>query len=149
MSGTNLSALELVIARAAEKHQASEQALSRARNRLQSSEAMLSQLGNYRGEYVNRLSALKQFTPDKLGNYHRFLGRLSLAMESQTHDVAQAGEMVERKQNDCLESLRRLKAVELLRNRRATAADNALRRQEQKDSDEFATRSTCRNRHCP
>ena len=75
-------------------------------------------------------------------------GRLSLALQGQEHDVTQAGQVVERQRHDCFESLRKLKAVELLRNRRAAAAQNVLKRQEQKDADEFATRSACRNRRC-
>ena len=146
MSALDQAALDIVIARAAENHQAAEKELVRARARLQSAEATFSTLENYRGEYANKLRGVTHFRTDSLGNYHRFLGRLSLALHSQKHDIVQAGKAVELQQKDCFESLRKLKAVELLRNRRASVAQAHAKRQEQKQSDEFATRSVQHNR---
>ncbi len=146
MTNTSLSALELAIAGAAEKRQAAEKALGHARNRLRASEATYATLDTFRGEYANRLRGLTRFDTGALGNYHRFLGKLGQALDSQRNDVNQARHAVEQSQHTWLASLQRLKAMTLLRDRRAAAAQISLKRLEQKQSDEFAARSARRLR---
>lgn len=146
MSKPNPTALDLAIDMAAEKHETSEKALGNARTRLQSAETTYSTLNSFRGEYAGRLRGVTRFTDDKLGNYHRFLGKLSKALDSQKLDVDQAGQAVEQQQSAWFASLKRLKAMELLRDRRAAATEKQLKRQEQKQSDEFAARSARRSR---
>jgi flagellar protein FliJ len=146
MNHANLSALELAIAGAAEKHQASEKALGHARSRLRAAEATYATLGAFRGEYANRLRGVTHFSTDALGNYHRFLGKLGQALDSQQKGVTQAGHAVAQSQQALLASLQRLKAMELLRDRRAAAVQTHLKRLEQKQSDEFAARSARRLR---
>jgi len=146
LNNANRSALDVAIAGAAEKHQASEQALGRARNRLRASEATYTTLGSFRAEYANRLRGATRLETDALGNFHRFLGKLGHALESQKNDVAQAGHAVEESQRAWFASLQRLKAMELLRARRAAADQLRLKRLEQKQSDEFAARSARRLR---
>jgi flagellar FliJ protein len=138
------SALELAIASAAEKHQASEQALGQARNRLCTSETTYATLDSFRGEYANRLRGLTRLETDALGNYHRFLGKLGHALQSQKNDVHRAGVAVEQGQNAWFATLQRLKAMELLRDRRAAAEQARQKRLEQKQSDEFAARAARR-----
>ena len=145
-NGKNPSALELAIASAADRHQASEQALGKARNRLRTSEATYATLDSFRGEYANRLRGLTRLETDALGNYHRFLGKLGHALHSQKNDVDQAGVAVEQSQHNWFATLQRLKAMELLRDRRAAAEQLRLNRLEQKQSDEFAARSARRLR---
>jgi len=144
MNSPNPSALDLAIAKAAENHVASEKALAHARTRLKSAESTFTTLDRYRGEYAGRLRDITQVSKDALGNYHRFLGKLSLALDSQKHDVDHAGRVVEEQKRGWIATLQRLKAMELLRNRRAAIAQNHLKRQEQKQSDEFAARSARR-----
>jgi flagellar FliJ protein len=146
MSNANRSALELAIAGAADKHQASEQALGRARNRLRTSEATYATLDSFRGEYANRLRGINRLETDALGNYHRFLGKLGHALDSQQNDVDQAGVAVEQSQHTWFATLQRLKAMELLRDRRAAAEPARPKRLEQKQTDEFAARSARRLR---
>lgn len=146
MSTPHPSALDLAISHAADRHLASEKELAQARKRLRSAENTYSTLDNFRGEYACKLRGVKQLNTDTLGNYHRFLGKLSLALQSQQQDVTQAGQALQQQQKDWSESLRKLKAMELLRNRRAVAAQSHVKRQEQKQSDEFATRGARRGR---
>lgn len=145
MSHPQPSALELAIAMAAQKHLASERALGNARNRLRSAESTYTTLETFRGEYASRLRSATHFKKDTLGNYHRFLGKLSMALDSQKNDVDSAGQAVAQQQSAWFASLQRLKAMELLRSRRAATAQTRLKRQEQKQSDEFAARSARRS----
>lgn len=144
MSGNAVSPLQLAIERAAEKHQASEKALGQAQNRLRTSQATYTTLDNFRGEYANRLRGVTRVQTGALGNYHRFLGKLGQALQSQRNDVDQASHAVEQNRQDWFATLQRLKAMELLLERRAAAADARLKRQEQKQSDEYAARSARR-----
>lgn len=145
MSNPQPSALDLAIDMASEKHAASEKALVNARARLRSAESTYSTLNAFRGEYAARLRGVTQFNKDALGNYHRFLGKLETALDSQKSDVKQASEAVVQQQSEWFCTLRRLKAMELLRNRRAATVQNRLKRQEQKQTDEFAARSARRS----
>jgi flagellar FliJ protein len=140
MRKDDLSVLALAIAGAAEKHQATEKALGQARNRLRTAEATYATLDSFRGEYANRLRGLTRFDTNALGNYQRFLGKLGQALDSQQHDVSQAGQAVAQSRDAWFATLQRLKAMELLRDRRAAAAQLRLKRQEQKQSDEYAAR---------
>jgi flagellar FliJ protein len=142
MSQSNLSALEWAIRSAAEKHQAAEKILGQTRNRLRSAEATYATLDNFRGEYANRLRSVTRFDTTALEIYHRFLGKLEHALDSQKNDVTQAGNAVEQSQSAWFATLQRLKAMELLRDRRTAAAQIRQKRQEQKQSDEFAARSS-------
>lgn len=146
MSKPNLSALDLAIGMAAEKHETSEKALGNARTRLRGAETTYLTLDQFRGEYAGRLRGVTRFADDKLGNYHRFLGKLSLALDNQKLDVDQAGQALEQQKSAWFATLKRLKAMELLRDRRAAVAEKQLKRQEQKQSDEFAARSARRAR---
>lgn len=146
MSKPNSSALDLAINIASEKHETSEKALGQARTRLRTAETTYTTLNSFRGEYAGRLRSVTRFADDKLGNYHRFLGKLSVALDSQKRDVDQAEHVVEQQKNAWFATLKRLKAMELLRDRRAAAAEKQLKRQEQKQSDEFAARSARRSR---
>ncbi len=147
MSQSARSALDLAIDSAAEKHEASEKALGEARRRLRTSQATYSTLDNFRGEYAGRLRGVTRLTTSTLGNFHRFLGKLGQALDSQLNDVNQAGQAVTQGQQAWSATLQRLKAMELLRERRAAAAQLRERRQEQKQSDEYAARSARRLRH--
>jgi len=147
MSQSPNSALDLAIAKAAEEHQAAEQALALARGRLRAAETTYATLSNFNGEYEGRLRGVNRLSKDSLGNYHRFLDKLALALDSQRNDVDQAGQAVAQQKTAWFASLRRLKAMELLRERRAAAARTKIMRLEQKQSDEFAARSSRRKQH--
>lgn len=148
MSKAHPSALELAIAQADEKHEAAQKALALARNRLRNSQATYATLDNFRGDYANRLRAVTHAAKDTLGNYHRFIGKLEQALHSQQQDVARADQAVEQSEHTWSAARRRLKAMELLRDRRAAAAQAREKRLEQKQSDEYAARSTRRlHRH--
>ncbi len=149
MSKTNPSALELAIAGAAERHRASEKTLGQARSRLRASEATYDTLDNFRGEYANRLRGVTRFDTNTLGNFQRFLGKLGQALDSQKSDVSKAGHAVEQSCDVWFATLKRLKAMELLRDRRTAAAQLRLKRLEQKQSDEFAARSARRSLRSP
>jgi flagellar FliJ protein len=144
MSQAKPTALDLAIAGAAEKHQAAEKALGQARNRLRSSEATYNILDTFRNEYANRLRGVTRFNTDALGNFHRFLGKLGHAVDTQRSDITQVGCEVERTRQAWSASLQRLRAMELLRERRAAAAQLHLKRLEQKQTDEFAARTARR-----
>lgn len=146
MSKPYPSALDLAIAQADEKHETAQKALALARNRLRSSQATYDTLDHFRGDYANRLRGVTHAATDTLGNYHRFLGKLGQALHSQQQDLARAGQAVEQSQHSWFAALRRLRAMELLRERRAAAAEARAKRLEQKQSDEFAARSTRRLR---
>lgn len=147
MSKANPSVLELAISSAADKHQASEKALGQARQRLRTAEGTYATLESFRGEYANRLRGVTRFDTQGLGNYHRFLGKLQQALNSQQQDVNQAGAAVTQSRDAWFATLQRLKAMELLRERRAAAAQLREKRLEQKQSDEYAARSARRLRH--
>lgn len=140
MGRANTSALDLAIAQAADQHLAAEKALADARNRLRTAESTWTTLDTYRGEYAKRLRGISTSNRDTLGNYHRFLDKLSAALDTQQQDVLQAEQAVAGQQARWSQTLRRLKSMELLRNRRAAAAQAQLIRQEQKQSDEYAAR---------
>jgi flagellar FliJ protein len=144
MSAGQSRALDLAIAQAADKHQAAEKALGQARNRLRSAEATYGTLNGFCGEYAGRLRGINRFSKDSLANYHRFLGKLGHALASQKIDVDAAGHAVSQQQAAWQDALRRLKAMELLRDQRAAAALARQQRQDQKLTDEFAARSTRR-----
>jgi flagellar FliJ protein len=141
MSNGANTALDLAIDQASEKHTASEKALAYARTRLSAAESTYATLHGFRGEYAQRLRGINAFSKDALGNYHRFLGKLSLALDNQQKDRDQAAQTVEQRTQEWFATLQRVKAMELLRNRRAAALEQQLKRQEQKQSDEFAARS--------
>jgi flagellar FliJ protein len=144
MSTGRPTALDLAIARAADMHQASEKALSQSRNRLRSAVATYGTLSAYCGEYAGRLRGMGRFSKDALSNYHRFLGKLDHALASQKNDVETAGQAVSQQQAAWQASLRRLKAMEWLRDQRAAAALGRQQRLEQKRTDEFAARGARR-----
>lgn len=145
MNRTNTSALELAIAQAAEQHLAAEKALAGARSRLRHAKSTWTTLDTYRGEYAKRLRGISTSNRDALGNYHRFLDKLAAALDTQQQDVHQAEQAVNEQQARWSQSLRRLKSMELLRNRRIAAAQIQIMRQEQKQSDEFAARIASRS----
>lgn len=145
MSQAKTSALDLAIAQAAEHHLAAEKTLAGARTRLRSAQSTWTTLDTYRGEYAKRLRAISTSNKDTLGNYHRFLDKLTVALDTQQQDVNQAEQTVNEQQTRWFHTLRRLKSMELLRSRRAAAAQAKIMRQEQKQSDEFAARIAYRS----
>ena len=145
MSTPHPTPLDLAISQAAKARLAAERELAAARTRLQSAEMTYSTLDNYRGDYAKRLRSVTQAETPTLGNFHRFLDKLSLALQSQQHDVARAESNVAYQQSGYFESLKRFKAMEQLRSRRAATAMSRQNRQEQKQSDEFAAHTVRRN----
>jgi flagellar FliJ protein len=134
------SALDLAIEQATQRHLGEEKALAGARTQLHNAQTTHATLDAYRAEYAGRLRHVATATQQALLNHRRFLDKLTLALDQQQHEVDVAGEAVVRQQAAWLESMRKLKAMELLRSRRAAAEQHRLRRIEQKQSDEFAAR---------
>lgn len=140
MTPTQPSALDLAITQAAQRHLRTEKALAGAQSRLRHAQSTLQTLDAYRTEYANRLRSITHATRDALANHRRFLDKLSVALKQQQYDVDQAAQALAHQQAEWTTSMRKLKAMELLRNRRAAASALRLRRVEQKQTDEFAAR---------
>lgn len=144
MSQARSTALDVAIAKAAERHQHAEKALANAQAKLRGAQSTYGTLEAYCGEYAGRMRQVTTATRDALTNHRRFLDKLGLALDQQKQGVEQAGAALSHQQDAWFTSMRKLKAMELLRDRRTAAAQASLKRVEQKQSDEFAARSARR-----
>lgn len=144
MSSANTTALDVAITQAAERHRLAEKAMAQAHAKLRSAQSTFHTLDTYRAEYAGRLRHITSATKDALINQRRFLDKLGLALEQQREGVVQANAALAHQQEAWANAMRKLKAMELVRDRRLAAALGAQKRQEQKQSDEFAARAVRR-----
>lgn len=144
MSNPNTTALDAAIAQAAERHRMAEKALAQAHAKVRTAQSTYHTLDVYRAEYAGRLRHISSATLDALGNHRRFLDKLGLALDQQQQGVVQATEALAHQQEAWANAMRKLKAMELVRERRAAAARSAQKRLEQKQSDEYAARAVRR-----
>lgn len=144
MSKPHLAALDVAIAQAAQRHRHAEKALANAHAKVRTAQSTYHTLDAYRAQYAGRLRHITSTTKDALANHQRFLDKLGFAIDQQQQSVVQANEVLAHQQQAWSNSMRKLKAMELVRERRLTEALNAQKRLEQKQSDEFAARAARR-----
>ena len=120
--------------------------LKLAENEYQQNITRLQGVGDYRLEYMKRLSerAVQGLDSATYSHYHAFIAKLDVAAEQVEIAMRQAKALAEQSKSLWLKQRQKVQAVELLRNKRlkkiAVAADKA----EQKMFDEIATQQYIR-----
>lgn len=111
-----------------------------ARRVVEEREAQLAQLRAYREDYARRAAHEGAADAVRLQNYHAFLARLGDAVRQQEEFVALARQDLERK--TALWQEKRVEAASLAKvvDRLASAEQRAAERQDQRETDERASR---------
>ncbi len=127
---------------AQEKHDACARRLSEVLLAARTEGQKLSMLGDYQREYLQRLGADSRggIAVSRLQNFRDFLAQLERAVEQQQQAVALAEQAVTRAQRALLAARRTLESYQVLVERQLAAAGVRLRREQQKQQDEFAAR---------
>lgn len=114
----------------------------RALAQLQSAQQQADQLIVYRNDYAQRFAPqLRQAsTPDMLRCYQGFMNRLQVAIDQQAHTVRQWETGIETANESVQRQELRVASVRKLIERRTREIDRHADRQEQRASDEFASR---------
>lgn len=143
MSSSNLQVLNILLERAEAERDEGLRQLQEAQSRAAQARAQHGDLAQYRADYQQRWS--QQFaskgTMDIVACYQNFGGRLNEAISSQSHAADFADRRVElaREQLQALEM--RVASVRKLLERRRLEGQRAQHRQEQKATDEQASRA--------
>ena len=117
-----------------------------AENEYQQNITRLQGVADYRLEYMKRLSQRAEQGLDSAtySHYHAFIAKLDTASEQVEIAVKQAKALVEQSKSLWLKQRQKVKAVELLRDKRLDKMAVAAERAEQKMFDEIATQQYIR-----
>ncbi len=117
-----------------------------AENEYQQNISRLQGVADYRLEYMKRLSQRAEQGLDSAtySHYHAFIAKLDTASEQVEIAVKQAKALVEQSKSLWLKQRQKVKAVELLRDKRLDKMAVAAERAEQKMFDEIATQQYIR-----
>jgi flagellar FliJ protein len=121
-------------------------ALARFANSMSQARAVedrLMLLTNYRNEYAASFAEIARsgLTADRLRNFRLFLDKLDLAIEQQGQAADSQSEQVAEQRTAWAGSETRLQGYAMLQDRRLAVVRQKLRRDEQKGTDEHASRS--------
>jgi flagellar FliJ protein len=127
---------------AAEKRDACTRALGEALGRAAEAERKLQMLTEYRGDYTKRMSdaGASGLPAERLHHFRRFLQHLDRALQQQSDVASAAEQQVAVAQARLQESQRTVDSYQVLVDRQQTAAATIERRQQQKQTDEYASR---------
>ena len=142
-------ALDTLAARLREERDQALAQLRRAEQQLQGVMRQSEQLDGFRGETLQRFGAAEgqATSPDQLRHLHHFIGRVDEALLQQQGAIEQARKRCERSRALLVGVELRLASVDKLLARRAQQSAEIQRRREQKQSDEFASRSAWNRLH--
>lgn len=117
-----------------------------AENEYQQNITRLQGVADYRLEYMKRLSQRAEEGLDSAtySHYHAFIAKLDIAAEQVEIAAKQAKALVEQRRNIWLQQRQKVRAVELLRDKRLKTVALAAERTEQKMFDEIATQQYIR-----
>jgi len=117
-----------------------------AENEYQQNITRLQGVADYRLEYMKRLSQRAEQGLDSAtySHYHAFIAKLDTASEQVEIAMRQAKALVEQSKGIWLKQQQKVKAVELLRNKRLEKIAIAAEKTEQKMFDEIATQQYIR-----
>jgi len=140
------SPLKILVDLAEHKSQETARNLSLLVNRGEQGEVKLQLLRNYLQEYRTRLDEAVQegLDGERLRNYLSFIARLERAIAEQAQEVARAQARVDQEKQRWREHERERRTYETLLERRRAESQRAEARQQQKQSDEIATRTATR-----
>lgn len=127
---------------AAEKRDACAQRLSEALAQARAEDEKLRMLRDYQREYQQRMGADSRggIAMQRLQNFRGFLAHLERAVDQQQQAFAQAQDTVARAQVALVGARRTVESYQVLVNRQLAAAQVVQRREQQKQTDEYATR---------
>lgn len=119
-----------------------------AENEYQQNITRLQGVSDYRLEYMKRLSQRAEQGLDSAtySHYHAFIAKLDQASEQVEIAMRQAKALAEQSKALWLKQRQKVKAVELLRNKRLQKLSLAAQRAEQKMFDEIATQQFIRRK---
>ena len=120
--------------------------LKLAENEYQQNITRLQGVSDYRLEYMKRLSQRAESGVDSAtySHYHAFIAKLDQASEQVEIAMRQAKALAEQSKELWLKQRQKVKAVELLRNKRLQKMSLSAQRAEQKMFDEIATQQYIR-----
>ncbi len=133
-----------------DKEQACAEQLQKAENEYQQNITRLQGVSDYRLEYMKRLSqrAEQGLDSSTYSHYHAFIAKLDHASEQVKIAMHQAKALVEQCRSLWLKQRQKVKAVELLREKRRKKIALQADKTEQKMFDEIATQQFIRRKHC-
>ena len=135
--------LDTLIDLATDERDAAAVALGRLQQAHRASEQKLQALMDYRAEYQRRFDdALAQgMSMSSLQNYQRFVASLEQAIEHQRRALDTSGRHVETGNSNWRDRQKRLNSFDVLATRRREAAARTEAKREQRQTDEFASRT--------
>ncbi|MCC5854631.1 MAG: flagellar export protein FliJ [Idiomarina sp.] len=112
----------------------------RVRHQFSLQERRLSGLETYRSEYLTQANqrATVGMGSVSFGHYHAFVGKLDVGISQQREALYRLEKELEEVRQHWLHRQQRRKAIEFLLEQREQEIDKVRRRQEQRNSDEFA-----------
>lgn len=135
-------ALTAALSIAADRQKSAEEAMAAAQRRHADADATLASLESYCRDYRNRMTGVALTDISMLLNFRGFIAKLELAIDAQRAEC-----VIRRREADesgvvWRETLKKVKSLERLIASRAERVRLVENRRDQKQSDEFATRST-------
>lgn len=129
-----------------DKEQKSALQLQQAEQDYQNNLLRLSSVGDFRLEYMKRVSerSLKGINSSTYGHYHAFIAKLDNAAEQVKIAINQAKALLEQRKKQWLVQRRKVQAVEMLRDKQLAKFALVAAKQEQKMFDEIATQQYIR-----
>lgn len=140
--------LDLVIQVSTDRRNGAALGLAGSRRQTDEAQRKMEMLSRYRQDYLSRMNSNSRTDgtdPVRMTNTRAFLDKLEHAITQQQHDI----EACESYSNACFHLLnveeRKLKSLEILRDRRTNEAGRIENRREQKLTDEFGARKAHSN----
>jgi len=132
-----------------DKEQKTVQALQQAEKDYQDNLQRLANVGDFRLEYMKRVSERSQTGIDSAtyGHYHAFINKLDNAAKQVEIALHQAKALVEQRKKQWLNQRQKVQAVEHLRAKQQAKQTIKAAKQEQKMFDEIATQQFIRRNH--
>lgn len=124
-----------------DKEQKSAQQLQQSEQDYQNNLLRLSSVGDFRLEYMKRVSerSLNGIDSATYSHYHAFIAKLDNASEQVKIAINQAKALLEQRKKQWLAQRRKVQAVEMLRDKQLVKLALIAAKQEQKMFDEIAT----------
>ena len=136
-------ALQTVIRVSEEREREATRLTVERRQQLESQEARMTELEDYRRQYLEQFhqAGSRGLGVGQLNEYRIFLSRLDQALQQQQQMVSRCRQSFEESRQHWLIRRQERRAVEKLAERRREEALRLALRREQKENDEFASRS--------
>lgn len=140
---SDTSSLETLIELAEGDRDSAAKLLGQLRNAHQQNHSQLEMLVEYRNDYRTRLEAAMQkgLTMAALQNYQRFLASLDRAISHQRGQLDNSQGRVQRGVSNWQQQQKRVNSYDVLLHRRRQEAEQRKSRLEQRQNDEFASRT--------